>query len=60
MELYETATHVIYIKNREKKITKGSEFFLNYGASYWKDHKLIEKCGIIATDKNINLYQRKY
>jgi hypothetical protein len=60
MEFYETATHVIYIKNREKKITKDSEFFLNYGTSYWKDHKLIEKCGIAATDKNINLYQRKY
>jgi hypothetical protein len=60
LELYKIATHVIYIKNREKRITKSSEFFLNYGARYWFGHKLIRKCDIVASDKNIKERKRKY
>jgi hypothetical protein len=53
MESYEKTIHIIYIKNRKKKITKSSEFFLNYDAIYWFGNKLILKHSIAVSDKNI-------
>jgi hypothetical protein len=53
IEPYKIAKEVLYIKNRDKVIEKSSEFFLNYGCSYWSGHKLIMKHGVAATNKDI-------